>query len=110
MLTQIADLSVATIELLGDGEIEGDTPALKGMLRMRKTALEWSPPGALPSMIGIDGSLLALGNRAGGIELWAYDEVFNHLVAVKLPRPFATELTWSTWQVVDDETCEHGRR
>lgn len=103
--TQIADLSVATMEVLGDGEIEEGIPTLKGMLRMRKTSLEWSPPVPLPSMIGIDGSLLALGNRAGWVELWSYDGAFSHQLAAQLPRPFATELTWSAWQVVDDETC-----
>lgn len=94
------------MEVLGDGEIEEGIPTLKGMLRMRKTSLEWSPPVPLSSMIGIDGSLLALGNRAGWVELWSYDVAFSHQLAVQLPRPFATELTWSAWQVVDDETCE----
>ncbi len=92
--------------MLGDGEIEGDNPTLVGMLRMRKTALEWSRPTPLPSMLGIDGSVLALANRGGGVELWTYDERFSHVVSVSLPRPFATELTWSPWKMVDEETCE----
>lgn len=102
---QIADLSVATLELLSDGDIEGSLPTLQGMLRMRKTALEWSTPVPLPSMIGIDGSLLALANRGGWIELWEYNKTFRYLLSVRLPRPFATDITWSNWQVVDDSTC-----
>ncbi|BEI87844.1 uncharacterized protein CcaverHIS019_0105620 [Cutaneotrichosporon cavernicola] len=103
--SEIADLSRATVQVLGDGEIEGPSPTLAGMLHMRKTAMEWSPPTPLPTMLGIDGSVLALGNRAGGVELWAYDGGFTHLTAVYLPRPFATEVTWSPWRIVDDETC-----
>ncbi|GMK54303.1 hypothetical protein CspeluHIS016_0108890 [Cutaneotrichosporon spelunceum] len=103
--SEIADLSRETIARLGDGEIEDDKPTLAGMLHMRKTAMEWSPPTPLRSMLGIDGSLLALGNRAGGVELWAYDRAFAHLSAVYLPRPFATEVTWSPWKIVDTETC-----
>lgn len=105
---QIADMSRETVAVLGDGEIEDNSPTLAGMLRMRKTALEWSPPIPLPSMLGIDGSLLALANRAGAVELWAYNGGFSHIAAVHLPRPFATELSWSPWKVVDEETCELG--
>lgn len=79
-----------------------------GMLRVRATAMEWSPPLPLPSMVGIDGSLLAIANRAGGIDFWACgsDRQFSRVADVYLPKPWAADVTWTQWKTVNATDCE----
>jgi hypothetical protein len=88
------------------GEDEGFT--VGGMNRARAASMEWSPPLPLPGMLGVDGSLLAVGNWAGGIDFWACspERNFSRAATVDLPKPWAAEVTWSQWMTVDDSVCE----
>ncbi|KAL1405531.1 hypothetical protein Q8F55_009169 [Vanrija albida] len=104
---EATDLSITMMGLLGP-EVPDGKPTTRGMLRMRFTCLEWSEALPLQSMIGLDGSLLALGNRAGGIAFWRYANAVATLVAevpVIPASPWVVDLTWGKWQVVDDTTC-----
>lgn len=49
-------------------------PAIAEVLTTRSQSIVWSDqvptPAGAPGLFGVDGSLLAVGNRAGGISLW----------------------------------------
>lgn len=88
---QIADLTLLTKELLPPKEIlNGLSP--QGMLEMRAsseliitqillhydkpvnsvTGISWSTSLPLSSMLGVDGSVLAVSDRIGKLALWTY--------------------------------------
>lgn len=67
---EAVDLSQVMMGLLGPDLVPDNKPSTRAMLRMRFTCMEWSDALPLDSMIGVDGSLLALGNRAGGVAFW----------------------------------------
>lgn len=96
------------MDLLPDSEKPDEIPTMAGMLRMRCTAMEWSLPLPLPTMVGVDGSVLALANRAGGIDFWSAntDRSFERIAQVSLSKPWAVELTWTAWVAVDEHTCK----
>lgn len=83
---------------------------MRGMNRTRATAMEWSPAVPIAGVVGLDGSVLAIGNRAGGIDMWAcingHDGEFERIAQTDLPKPWASELSWSKWSAVSDTECE----
>ncbi|CAD6590366.1 MAG: hypothetical protein TREMPRED_005716 [Tremellales sp. Tagirdzhanova-0007] len=104
---EIADLTAMTRRLLSP------TPApyeltVPGMLEMRATSMEWSRHVPLPSMLGIDGSLLALASRSGRVALWSYgvDKRFSRVVHEKITEGWVAHMAWSDWKIIDDKTCE----
>lgn len=104
-----------TKQLLEPGQVVDGTPTVPGMLRMRAVSMAWSGQMELPSMIGVDGSLLVLANRAGGLDFWRWvmregeaDDSytppgFSRVAQVTLPGTaiWASQLSWSEWTSVD---------
>ncbi|WWC89352.1 uncharacterized protein L201_004274 [Kwoniella dendrophila CBS 6074] len=84
--------------------------SLKESLGLRTMSIQWSSHLPLPSMIGIDGSLLALSNRAGKITFWSYglDKRFHQLRSSDVCQigGWVSDMAWSEWKVLDDESCE----
>jgi general transcription factor 3C protein 4 len=78
------------------------------MLRVRAVAMEWSRSLPLLDMVGIDGSLLAIANRAGNIDFWTCgpDRQFARVADVCLQKPWAADVTWTQWKVVNETDCE----
>ncbi|KAK4686225.1 general transcription factor 3C polypeptide 4, partial [Tremellales sp. Uapishka_1] len=70
-------------------------------LELRATCMEWSPSLPLTSMLGKDGSLLAIPNRAGKVALWSYGSRrrFLRLAHQKISDHWVGELAWSAWSV-----------
>lgn len=56
----------------GKGKERLNPPPIDQVLMTRTHCIAWSEQvySSMPSMFGVDGSLLAVGNRAGGISLW----------------------------------------
>ncbi|WWC94150.1 hypothetical protein V866_000989 [Kwoniella sp. B9012] len=84
--------------------------SVEGMLEMRTICAQWSSHLPLPSMIGVDGSLLALSNRAGRISFWSYglEKRFHQIQFVQICEQggWVTDMAWSKWRILDDQTCE----
>ncbi|WVF71458.1 hypothetical protein IAT40_006262 [Kwoniella sp. CBS 6097] len=106
---EIADLTALTRTLLPR---QATQPELTehGMLELRTTTLAWSSHPPVESMVGIDGSLLALSNRAGKIAFWSYgpQKRFKRLGVIDLPIKggWVVDMAWSEWDSVDKHTCE----
>lgn len=66
-------------------------------------SMAWSGFIPVQSMIGEDGSLLAIANRAGGIDFWSYaGSKLTHVGEIAIPTPWVSRMNWSDWTVEDD--------
>ncbi|KIR77247.1 general transcription factor 3C polypeptide 4 [Cryptococcus gattii EJB2] len=106
--TEIADLTMLTKDLLPPKEIRnGLTP--RGVLEMRASSISWSASLPLSSMLGIDGSILAVSDRNGKLALWTYgrQKRFQRLASISIGSPanWIADISWSDWTVKGD-TCE----
>nr|XP_018263108.1 uncharacterized protein I303_04599 [Kwoniella dejecticola CBS 10117]OBR85266.1 hypothetical protein I303_04599 [Kwoniella dejecticola CBS 10117] len=105
---EIADLTSITRTSLPSTSTQAGL-SVANNLRMRTMCLQWSAHVPLPSMFGIDGSILALSNRAGGITFWSYghEKRFRQIDAAQIcDVGWVTDMAWSSWKVLDDKTCE----
>ncbi|OCF36876.1 hypothetical protein I316_01473 [Kwoniella heveanensis BCC8398] len=106
---EIADLTALTKALLPPQMTQPELTE-QGMLELRTTALAWSSQPPVESMIGIDGSLLALSNRAAKLAFWSYgpQKRFKRLevVDLRLRGGWITDIAWSQWKLEDERTCE----
>ncbi|KAK8864379.1 hypothetical protein IAR55_001627 [Kwoniella newhampshirensis] len=106
---EIADLTVLTKDLLEPDRITNGFDE-RGMLEMRTTSMQWSPHIPSGMMTGIDGSLLALANRAGQIAFWSYglERRFRRLQVadLKVSGQWITDMAWSAWREAGDEKFE----
>ncbi|WVQ99399.1 hypothetical protein IAU59_006532 [Kwoniella sp. CBS 9459] len=106
---EIADLTALTKAHLPP---QATRPELteRGMLELRTSTLAWSSHPPVESMIGIDGSLLALSNRAGKLAVWSYgsQKRFRRLeqVDLRIKGGWVVDMAWSEWKLVDPHTCE----
>ncbi|OWZ68960.1 general transcription factor 3C polypeptide 4 [Cryptococcus neoformans Bt63] len=105
---EIADLTMLTKELLPPKEIlNGLSP--QGMLEMRASSISWSTSLPLSSMLGVDGSVLAVSDRIGKLALWTYghQKRFQRLASLSIGSPanWIADISWSDWTVMGD-TCE----
>ena len=87
---------------------------VRGMNKTRATAMEWSAALPLEGIVGLDGSVLAIGTRAGAIDMWACspvgpDKEFERIATMDLPKPWASEIVWSKWTAVSDTECEFNK-
>lgn len=58
-------------------------------------------------MIGEDGSLLAIANRAGGVDFWSYaGSKLTHVGEIAISRPWVSRMSWSGW-TLEDDACEN---
>lgn len=65
--------------------------------------MAWSKFIPVQSMIGEDGSLLAIANRAGGIDFWSYaGSTLSHVGEIAINTPWVSRMCWSDWTVEDD--------
>ncbi|WVR07016.1 hypothetical protein IAU60_004055 [Kwoniella sp. DSM 27419] len=106
---EIADLTAKTKSMLPSGEA-GTELTEKGMLEMRSTCMQWSQHIPLPKMIGVDGSLLALANRAGKLALWSYgpQKRFRRtaLIDMSIKGGWIADLAWSEWTAIGETASE----
>ncbi|RXK38303.1 hypothetical protein M231_04476 [Tremella mesenterica] len=70
--------------------------------------MSWSKAVPLPSTVGLDGSLLAIADRAGYVAFWTYgeDRRFHREYYEQISDDWPSHLAWSDWRQVDDYTCE----
>ncbi|ORY34017.1 transcription factor IIIC subunit delta N-term-domain-containing protein [Naematelia encephala] len=92
---EVTDLTMATKRLFGSADLK---PA--DMLEMRATSMAWSSRPSLFS--NIDGSLLAIGSRAGSIALWSGHERIAHQT---VSQRWISRLAWSDWTMMDEKKC-----
>ncbi|WVN88258.1 uncharacterized protein L203_103459 [Cryptococcus depauperatus CBS 7841] len=97
---EIVDLSLLTNELFPESEDK--------LLRMRPACVQWSSFIPLPSMLNIDGSILAVSYRVGKVILWTYQsKTFEPLGIIDLGSSgvWASDMAWSSWKITDED-CE----
>ncbi|RSH87360.1 hypothetical protein EHS25_003269 [Saitozyma podzolica] len=104
---EIADLTALTRSLIPSEQTDTSL-GIPVMLEMRSTCMEWSRAAALPGMVGVDGSLLAISNRAGKVALWSYgpERRFRRDAYLNVSEGLVNRLAWSDWSRVNDQTCE----
>ncbi|WVW83875.1 hypothetical protein I302_105897 [Kwoniella bestiolae CBS 10118] len=106
---EIADLtSIIWGSIPPESLVNGLT--VEAMCEMRTMCMQWSTHLPLTTMIGIDGSLLVLGNRAGKISFWSYgaEKRFCQIQSVRIVEQggWVTDMAWSEWKTLGDHTCE----
>ncbi|TBU30572.1 putative zinc-finger of transcription factor IIIC complex-domain-containing protein [Dichomitus squalens] len=85
--------------------------AFKQMLQLQSTCIEWSsqPSWGLTPAPRVDASLLAVGNRAGSVTFLRYNRTNRRMVVVEevsVSDRWVTQLAWSSWSLIQDDTCE----
>nr|XP_031863242.1 uncharacterized protein CI109_001115 [Kwoniella shandongensis]KAA5530314.1 hypothetical protein CI109_001115 [Kwoniella shandongensis] len=106
---EIADLTLLTKDLLAPERTSNGLDE-RGMMEMRTTCMQWSEHIHSKQMTGVDGSLLALANRAGQIAFWSYgaDKRFRRVSVadLRVTGHWITDMAWSTWREVDEGRFE----
>nr|XP_019010931.1 uncharacterized protein I206_04236 [Kwoniella pini CBS 10737]OCF49712.1 hypothetical protein I206_04236 [Kwoniella pini CBS 10737] len=106
---EIADLTSIIRGSLPSTSTHGGL-SVEGNLEMRTMCLQWSSHLPLPSLIGVDGSILALGNRAGTVSFWNYgpEKHFRQLHYIQICEAggWVSDMAWSEWNILDNMTCE----
>lgn len=95
---ELADLTGQLAQIAVEEGLE--TMTVRRMLQMRSTCMEWAPPIPL-SCRDQALSMLAVGNRAGEIHIWASSRArqFTRLLVVPVGQTWVTHVTWaSDWR------------
>ncbi|WRT66351.1 uncharacterized protein IL334_003306 [Kwoniella shivajii] len=106
---ELADLTMLTKGLLSQEAINAEM-SVESMLESRTTCVRWSSHIPLRSMSGVDGSLLAMSNRAGKVAFWTYgtEKRFHraHYFDVCEIGGWVADMAWSEWKEIEEQTYE----
>ncbi|ORX36679.1 transcription factor IIIC subunit delta N-term-domain-containing protein [Kockovaella imperatae] len=101
---EIADLTILMKEML---DVKDVTPPIA--LQMKATSMAWSAAVPAVEMLGRDGSLLAMGSRAGMVALWTYGEERRFTCDAYLKvsdDAWVTQMSWSSWELTEHSKYE----
>ncbi|TDL24008.1 hypothetical protein BD410DRAFT_767896 [Rickenella mellea] len=109
--TRLQDVTTALkhVPLISRNPIVTTDVAHLRTLQAQIQSMGWSSQaefGVSPRPV-LDGSLLALGNRAGSVIFMRYDgdKSMQHVQTLRLSDNWVTHLSWSKWRIVEPYNC-----